>query len=100
MDYEVLNKVTKAELIRWMRKNVFLPRISDEEFLRQVRLDTLLEKEQALIADDEALNKQLEENINNSIKFSALLVEGQKITDKLNKVNAEINSLLWRYDDD
>lgn len=96
MNYDVLNKVTKAELIRWLRKNVFLPRISDEEFLRQVALETLLEKEQALLIDDEIINKQLEENKNNRIKFMALLVEGQKITDELNEVNAKIDALLRR----
>lgn len=96
MNYDVLNKVTKAELIRWMRKNVFLPRISDEEFLRQVRLDTLFENEQALFAENEKLNKQLEENIGNPVWFMTLLAEGQAISDKLEKVNAEIDSLIRR----
>lgn len=96
MNYEVLNKVTKAELIRWLRKNVFLPRISDEEFLRQVALETLFEKAQALLFDDEMINKQLEENKNDPVKFMELLAAGQTISDEFNKVNAEIDALLRR----
>ena len=38
MTYDVLEKATKKRLIRWLRKNVFLPPISDEDFLCQIAL--------------------------------------------------------------
>ena len=41
MTYEVLEKVSKNDLIQWMRKNIFLPDISNEKFLRDVKVARL-----------------------------------------------------------
>ena len=94
MTYDVLEKVSKKELIQWMRKNVFLPNISNEHFLRDVKLDRLFEEEKELLEKDKELNKRLEANTENTVAFMAILVESQKNDEKMEKVNAEIQKLL------
>ena len=94
MTYDVLEKVSKKELIQWMRNNVFLPNISNERFLRDVKLDRLFAVEKELLEKDKKLNKRLEGNIGNTVDFMSILVESQKNDEKIEKVNAEIQKLL------
>ena len=94
MTYDVLEKVSKHDLIQWMRNNVFLPNISNERFLRDVKLDRLFEEEKELLEKDKELNKQLEANTANTVAFMAILIDSQKNDEKMEKVNAEIQKLL------
>ena len=94
MTYDVLEKVSKKDLIQWMRNNVFLPDISNERFLRDVKLDRLFEEEKELLEKDKELNKQLEANTANTVAFMAILIDSQKNDEKMEKVNAEIQKLL------
>ena len=94
MTYDVLEKVSKKDLIQWMRNNVFLPAISNERFLRDVKLDRLFAEEKELLEKDKNLNKQLEANKGNTIAFMAILIEAQKNDEKIAKVNKEISKLL------
>ena len=94
MTYDVLEKVSKHDLIQWMRNNVFLPNISNERFLMDVKLDRLFEEEKELLEKDKELNKQLEANTANTVAFMAILIDSQKNDEKMEKVNAEIQKLL------
>lgn len=94
MTYDVLEKVSKKDLIQWMRKNIFLPDISNKEFLRKIELESLFAKEKELLEKEKQLNKRLEANIGNTVAFMAILIESQKIGEKLNKVSAKISKLL------
>ena len=94
MTYDVLEMVSKHDLIQWMRNNVFLPNISNERFLRDVKLDRLFEEEKELLEKDKELNKQLEANTANTVAFMAILIDSQKNDEKMEKVNAEIQKLL------
>lgn len=94
MTYDVLEKVSKKDLIQWMRNNVFLPEISNERFLRDVKLDRLFAVEKELLEKDKKLNKQLEANTGNTTAFMAIVIESQKNDEKIEKVNAEIQKLL------
>lgn len=94
MNYDVLEKVSKKDLIQWMRNNVFLPDISNERFLRDVKLERLFVEEKELLEKDKELNKRLEANTGNTIAFMAILIESQKNDEKIEKVNAEISRLL------
>ena len=94
MTYDVLEKVSKHDLIQWMRNNVFLPNISNERFLRDVKLDRLFEEEKELLEKDKELNKQLEANTANTVAFMAILIDSQKNDEKMEKVHAEIQKLL------
>ena len=87
MTYDVLEKVSKKELIQWMRNNVFLPDISNERFLRDVKLDRLF-------AEEKELNERLEANVGNTVAFMAVLIESQKNDEKIEIVNTEIQKLL------
>ena len=97
MTYDVLEKVNKKDLIHWMRKNVVLPNISNEKFLRDVKLSRLFVKEKELLEKDKNLNKQLEVNIGKTTVM-AILIESQKNDEKIKKVNSEISKLLndWK----
>ena len=97
MTYDVLEKVSKKDLVQWMRKNVFLPNISNEKFLRDVKLSRLFVKEKELLEKDKNLNKQLEVNIGKTT-IMAILIESQKNDEKIKKVNSEISKLLndWK----
>ena len=97
MTYDVLEKVNKEDLIHWMRKNVVLPNISNEKFLRDVKLSRLFVKEKELLEKDKNLNKQLEVNIGKTT-IMAILIESQKNDEKIKKVNSEISKLLndWK----
>lgn len=94
MTYDVLEKVSKKDLIHWMRKNIFLPPISNEKFLRDVKVDRLFAVQDELLEKDKILNKQLEANTENTVAFMAILIESQKNDEKIEKVSAEINKLL------
>ena len=94
MTYDVLEKVSKKDLIQWMRNNVFLPDISNERFLRDVKLDRLFAVEKELLEKDKELNKQLEANIGNTVAFMAILIKSQKNDEEIEKVNTEISKLL------
>ena len=94
MTYDVLEKVSKKDLIQWMRKNLFLPDISNEQFLKEVKLDHLFAEEKELLEKDKELNKRLESNKENTIAFMATLLESQKNDEKIEKVNTEIQKLL------
>lgn len=94
MTYDVLEKVSKKDLIQWMRKNIFLPEISNEKFLRDVKVARLFAVEDELLKKDEFLNKQLEANTENTVAFMAILIECQKNDAEMAKVNAKINKLL------
>lgn len=94
MTYDVLEKVSKKELIQWMRNNVFLPDISNERFLRDVKLDRLFAEEKELLEKEKELNERLEANVGNTVAFMAILIESQKNDEKIEKVNTEIQKLL------
>ena len=94
MTYDVLEKVSKKDLIEWMRKNIFLPEISNEKFLRDVKVAHLFEVQDELLKKEKDFNKQLEANTQNTFAFMAILIEAQKNDEKIEKVNAEINKLL------
>lgn len=94
MTYDVLEKVSKKDLIQWMRKNIFLPPISNEKFLRDVKVSRLFEEQDELLEKDKILNKQLEAATENTAVFMAILIESQKNDEKIRKIEAEINKLL------
>ena len=94
MTYDVLQKVSKHDLIQWMRNNVFLPDISNERFLRDIKLNHLFSIEKELLEKDKELNKQLEANTGNTVAFMKILVESQKNDEKIEKTNTEIQKLL------
>lgn len=94
MTYDVLEKVSKKDLIQWMRKNIFLPEISNEKFLRDIKVNRLFEVQDELLEKEKIFNKQLEANTGNTVAFMAILIESQKNDEKIEKVNAEINKLL------
>ena len=94
MTYDVLEKVSKHDLIQWMRNNVFLPNISNERFLIDVKLNHLFAIEKELLEKGEEFNKQLEANTRNSVAFMKILVESQKNDEKIEKTNTEIQKLL------
>ena len=94
MTYDVLEKVSKKDLIQWMRKNIFLPDISNEKFLRDVKVDRLFAEEKELLEKEKYLNKQLEANTGNTFAFMAILIESQKNDKKIEEVTAKINKLL------
>ena len=72
MTYDVLEKVSKEELIQWMRNNVFLPDIEKEK----------------------ELNKRLEANTGNTVAFMTILIESNRNDEKIEKINTEIHRLL------
>lgn len=95
MTYAVLEKVTKKQLIAWIRKNVFLPRsISDEQFLRDVKLQELMDRQEQMIRRDEELTQELEAAKDNPVAFMKILVESQKHSEELQKVSDQIDRLL------
>lgn len=94
MTYDVLEKVSKKDLIQWMRENIFLPDISNERFLRDVKLDRLFAEQKELLEREKYLNKQLEANKKNTVAFLDILIESQKNDEKIEKVSAKIQKLL------
>lgn len=94
MTYDVLEKVSKKDLIQWMRENIFLPDISNEQFLRDVKIAHLFAEQKELLEKDKIFNKQLEANTGNTFAFMRILIEAQKNDEKIEKVNAEIQKLL------
>lgn len=96
MTYDVLEKATKKRLIRWLRKNVFLPPISDEDFLCQIALDSLFEEQEALIAEHEAWNRKLEAAKDNPVEIMQAMVELSKLSDRMEKNNKKIDKLMGR----
>ena len=94
MTYDVLEKVGKKELIAWMRKEVFLPRISDEQFLMDVKLIRLFAKEEELLKKDKELVEKLQSATGNHIEFMKLMIESDKLNKQLDKLSKEINKCL------
>lgn len=94
MTYDVLEKVSKKELITWMRKNVFLPRISDEQFLKDVKLARLFAEEEELLKKDKVLVEKLQANTGNHIEFMKLMIESDKLNQQLDKVSKQINECM------
>lgn len=94
MTYDVLEKVGKKDLIAWLRKNVFLPRISDEQFLKDVKLAHLFEEEADLLEKDRILIKKLEQAKDNHVEFMKLLIESDKLNQQLDKVSKQINKCM------
>lgn len=95
MTYEVLNKVSKKELIAWMKNNVYLPDISDEAFLREIKLESLFAKEKELLEADKQLNKRLEKATKDPVKFMQLMQESQELNEQIEKVSKDIAKLLY-----
>jgi hypothetical protein len=94
MTYEVLEKVGKKELITWMRKNVFLPRISDEEFLKDVKLIRLFAEEEELLKKEKVLVEKLQAATGDHIEFMKLMIESDKLNQQLDKVSKQINKCM------
>ena len=94
MTYDVLEKVSKKELIQWMRDNVFLPDISNEQFLRDIKLERLFEEKKELLEKEKELNKRLEANTGNTVTFMTILIESNRNDEKIENVNTEIHKLL------
>ena len=95
MTYDVLEKVSKKELIAWMRKNVFLSRnISDEEFLRRVKLDRLFAEEKELLDKNDSLIKQMKAAEDKPIEFMKLWIESEKLNKQLDNISKNINKLM------
>ena len=94
MTYDVLEKVSKKDLIAWVRKNVFLPRISDEQFLKDVKLARLFAEEEELLKKDKELVEKLQAATGNHFEFMKLMVESDKLNQKLDKLSKQINSCM------
>lgn len=94
MTYDVLEKVGKKELIAWMRRNVFLPTISDEQFLKDIKLTKLFAEEEELLQKDRELIEKLEAAKSNHIEFMKLMIESDKLNKQLDKVSKEINKCM------
>ena len=95
MTYDVLNKATKKQLIRWLRKNIFLPPISDEDFLRQIALDSLMEEQAALIDEHRAWNEKAA-SAKDQFELMRIMVELSKLSDRMEKNNKKIDKLMGR----
>lgn len=94
MTYDVLEKASKKELIAWMRKNVFLPSISDEQFLKEVKLARLFAEEEELLKKDKALVEKLQAATGNHYEFMRLMVESDKVNQQLDKLSKQINACM------
>lgn len=96
MTYDVLDKVTKAELIAWLKQNVFLPPISEEQFLKEAKLQRLMDENKKLLEEGKVLNKKLVEadNIGNHYEFMRLMVESTKLNDKIQANSEKINKVM------
>lgn len=94
MTYDVLEKVSKKDLIAWMRKNIFLPNISNEQFLKDVKLARLFAEEEELLRKDKELCEKLEAVTDKPVEFMRLMVESEKLNAKLAKVNKQINECM------
>lgn len=95
MTFDVLEKVSKKDLILWMQNNIFLPDISNERFLRDIKLDRLFAEEKELLEKGESLAKQLEATTEYTPDSMAIFIESQKIDEKIEKVRTEISKLLF-----
>lgn len=94
MTYDVLEKVSKKELIAWMRNNIWLPKISDDQFLKDVKLARLFAEEEELLKKDKELVEKLEATTGNPIEFMKLMIESDKLNEKLDKLSEEINKCM------
>lgn len=93
MTYDVLNKATKTQIIEWMREYILLPNISDEEFLRQINIRSLLDEEAKLIAAHADATKRLavEEN---PAKMMEEIEELQKLNKQIERINKRIAAVM------
>ena len=95
MTYDVLEKVTKRELIDWLRENIFLPPyISDEEFLRQVKVKRLFAEQKVLLDRSKDINRQLDDAKDNPCEFMRLMVEASKLNDRIDKLREQFDKLM------
>ena len=94
MTYDVLEKVSKKDIITWMRRNVFLPRISDEQFLKDVRLIRLFAEEEELLKKEKELCEKLQAATGNHYEFMKLMIESDKLNERLDKLIKEINKCM------
>lgn len=94
MTYDVLEKVSKKDLIAWMRKNVFLPNISNEQFLKDVKLARLFAEEAELLRKDKELVEKLQAVADQPFEFMKLMVESEKVNDQLNKLSKQISECM------
>ena len=94
MTYGVLEKVSKKELIAWMRNNVFLPMISDEQFLKDIKLTRLFAEEEKLLKQDKTLVEKLEAVTDKPFEFMKLMLESDKLNERLDKVSKQINECM------
>lgn len=97
MTYDVLEKVSKKELIAWLRRNVCLPRnISDEEFLRQVKVKRLFAEQKVLLDRSKDINRQLDDAKDNPREFMRLMVEASKLNDRIDQLRDQFDKLMPR----
>lgn len=96
MTHDVLERVSKAELIAWIRRNIFLPPISDEQFLQEAKLQRLMDENEQLLEESKALNRKLVEadNKGNHYEFMRLMVESSKLNDKIEENSKKINKSM------
>lgn len=94
MTYDILNKVSKPLLIAWLREHVQLPDISDEEFVRQIKLLRLQRKEEHLMALDEDLTARMEAAMDDDpLGFMVLMAESDDISQALARTAKKISRL-------
>ena len=94
MTYDVLNKVSKAELIAWLRKNIFLPPISDQQFLQEAKLQLLMDENERLLEESKMLNEKLRKSSDNHYEFMRLMVDLTKLNDKIEANSRKINKVI------
>lgn len=94
MTYDILEKVSKAELIAWLRRNIFLPPISDEQFLKEAKLQKLMNDNEKMLEESKVLHQKLVEASDDHFKFMALMVESSKRNDKIEANAEKINKLI------
>lgn len=94
MTYDVLNKVSKAELIAWLRKNIFLPPISDQQFLQEAKLQLLMDENERLLEESKMLNEKLRKSSDNHYEFMRLMVDLTKLNDKIEANSRKINKVM------
>ena len=96
MTYDVLNKVSKAELIAWLRQNIFLPPISNDQFLREAKLQKLTDENENLLKKSKQLNQKLQaaDIKGNHYEFMQLMIELTKLNDKIQSNSEKINKII------
>lgn len=96
MTYDVLNKTTKADIIDWMRRNVLLPNITDEQFLKDVKLNNLLKRQEELLKMDESLIAKMDaaSKADKQFEFMRLMVESDKLNKEISDISNKVDRLI------